>query len=97
MRPCPSIVGGARVVCYTPIDERHIKTDNTVHLVAGHEIAEPQGLVIAQYDGEEFYYLFGCNEAWESQSDTWHETLADAKDQAEFEYKGTLTTWLPAQ
>ena len=97
MRPCPSIVGGARVVCYTPIDERHTKTENTVHLASGHEIPDPKGLAICQYDGEEFFYLFGCNENWESQSDTWHETLDDAKDQAEFEYEGTSPTWIPAQ
>ncbi len=97
MRPCPSIVCGARVVCYTPIDERHVKAENTVHLAAGQEIEDPKGLVICQYDGEDAYYLFGCNEAWESQSDTWHETLDDAKGQAEFEYAGTARTWIPAQ
>ena len=97
MRPCPSIVGGARVVCYTPIDARHVKTEKTVHLDAGQQIEDPKGLAICQYDGDDAYYLFGCNEEWESQSDTWHETLDDAKCQAEFEYAGTSLTWLPAQ
>ena len=97
MRPCPSTVGGARVVCYTPVDERHSKTENTVHLVIGEEVADPKGLVICQYDGDDAYYLFGCNEQWESQSDTWHQTVDEAKDQAEFEYAGTSRTWVPAQ
>lgn len=93
MRPCPSTVGEARVVCYTPLDGRHTKTGHTVHLVAGREIGDPKGLAICQYDGDDSYYLFGCNDQWASQSDTWHETLADAKEQAEFEYAGTSQTW----
>jgi hypothetical protein len=97
MRPCPSIIGGARVVCYTPIDERHIKTENTVHLAGEHKIEAPKGLAICQYEGDDAYYLFGCTEVWESKSDTWHETLDDAKSQAEFEYAGTAHTWIPAQ
>lgn len=97
MRPCPSIVGGARVVCYTPIDERHTKTENTAHLAGGRLINDPKGLAICQYDGEEAFYLFGCDGAWAVHSDTWHQTLADAKDQAEFEYAGTTQTWIPAQ
>ena len=97
MRPCPSIVGGARVVCYTHIDERHIKTEHAVHLTKGREIEDPRGLAICQYDGEDAYFLFGCNEDWDSQCDTWHETLDDAKSQAEFEYAGTVQTWVSAQ
>ncbi len=93
MRPCPSTVGEAQVVCFTPLDERHTKTGNTVHLVAGSAIGEAKGLAICQYDGESAFYLFRCDEEWTSLSDTWHETLAAAKEQAEFEYAGTSRTW----
>jgi len=37
--------------------------------------------------------LFGCDAEWNSLCDTWHETLEDAKEQAEFEYEGTSNTW----
>ena len=97
MRPCPSIVGGARVVCYTPIDQRHVKTGNTVHLTGRDETEGPRGLAICQYDDEDGYYLFSCDQEWQSLSDTWHQALDDAKDQAEFEYKGTSQSWIPAQ
>ena len=32
--------------------------------------------------------IFGCDEGWNAVTDTWHETLEDAKAQAEFEYEG---------
>jgi len=97
MRPCPPIIDEARVVCYTSLDARHRKTRNTVHHAGGNEIEDPKGLAVCQYEGEDAFYLFGCNEDWKSQSDTWHETLDDAKEQAEFEYAGTSQTWVSAR
>ena len=51
------------------------------------------GLAICQYLGETAFYLFGCDEAWQTITDTWHETLEEAQDQAEFEYAGVTATW----
>ena len=34
------------------------------------------------------------DETWQPVTDTWHETLEDAKHQAEFEYEGVASTWL---
>jgi hypothetical protein len=65
--------------------------------MAGEEIGAPTGLAICQYDGEDAYYLFACSENWEVMSDTWHQSLTEAKEQAEFEYTGTASTWNPAQ
>lgn len=91
---CPSEVGGARVICFSPLDERHRCTGNTRHLNHGELIGPAAGLVIAQYEGESAFYLFGCDDAWRTQSDTWHQTLDEAKGQAEFEYEGVSKTWL---
>lgn len=93
MRPVPAIVGGARVVCYTPIDSRHRLTGNAKQIVGGALVGPASGLAICQYEGDTAYYLFGCDAEWNSLSDTWHETLEDAKEQAEFEYEGTSNTW----
>ncbi|MGQ9547059.1 MAG: hypothetical protein ACUVWS_00380, partial [Roseiflexus sp.] len=51
------------------------------------------GLAICQYEGETSCYLFGCDSDWNAVTDTWHETLEDALDQAEFEYEGVSKTW----
>ena len=94
MRECPERIGNARVVCFTRLDERHRRTGRTEHLANGALMGPPAGLAICQYEREPWcYYLFGCDEDWESFSDTWHETIEGAKAQAEHEFEGTLATW----
>jgi len=51
-------------------------------------------LAICQYEGETAYYLFGCDADWNTVTDTWHETLEGALQQAEFEYEGISRTWI---
>lgn len=50
-------------------------------------------MAICQYEGQDDYFLFGCNADWDSVTDTWHQTLEEAKEQAEFEYEGVSETW----
>jgi hypothetical protein len=90
----PSQIGGAKVICYTPIDHRHKFTGSCKQIVVGKLMGPMAGLAICQYDKEDAFYLFGCNSDWNSQTDTWHQTLEEAKNQAEFEYEGTLNTWV---
>ena len=54
------------------------------------------GLMICFNEHEQAYYLYGCDEDWKTVTDTWHTSLADAKDQAEFEYEGVSRTWIEA-
>jgi hypothetical protein len=94
MKKIPKEVGGARVVLYTPIDERHRHTGDCRQIVAGELMGAAAGLAICQHDEEESsFYLFGCDEDWETLTDTWHPTLEEAKEQAEFEYEGVSVTW----
>ena len=93
MKKIPGEIGGARVVRYTPIDERHRHTGNCRQIVAGVSMGAAAGLAICRYAGEGGYYLFGCDEDWVTLTDTWHETLENAKAQAEFEYEGVSATW----
>ncbi|HLK59631.1 MAG TPA: hypothetical protein VKU00_23930 [Chthonomonadaceae bacterium] len=89
----PEKVGGAKVICFTPIDERHRHTGNCKQIVADVLLEVAAGLAICQYEGEDSYYLFGCDAEWNTLSDTWHVTLENAKEQAEFEYAGVSATW----
>lgn len=96
MNSVPEEVGGAKVICFTVIDERHQPTGNCKQIVGG-VLQEPAaGLAICQYEGEECFYLFGCDSAWQTITDTWHETLEDARNQAEFEYRSVSQTWQTA-
>jgi hypothetical protein len=96
MKPCPNIVGGARVICYSPIDKRHRFTGACKQIVHHQLMGAMSGLAICQYEGEEAFYLFGCGSEWRTVTDTWHQTLDEAKSQAEFEYEGVSKTWIDA-
>ena len=89
----PKEIGGAKVILFSPIDERHKHTGNCKQIVSGVLMGAASGLAICQYEGEDSFYLFGCNENWQTISDTWHETFENAKAQAEFEYEGITATW----
>jgi hypothetical protein len=92
----PERIGGAKLICHTLIDERHRFTGNTRQIVAGKLMGPMAGLAICPYDGDEAFYLFGCDPEWNSLTDTWHQSLDEAKDQAEFEYEGAKWTWITA-
>jgi hypothetical protein len=64
-----------------------------LQIVEGDVQGPPAGLAICQHEGKDGYYLFGCNGEWQSVTDTWHQTIEEAKSQAEFEYTGVSTTW----
>jgi hypothetical protein len=94
MNSPPARIDNATLICYTPIDSRHRHTGNCRQIVSRVLQSPAAGLAICQYDNEPCYYLFGCDENWQTKTDTWHQTLEDAKDQAEFEYEGVSATWI---
>jgi hypothetical protein len=85
-------INGAKVILFTPIDERHRLTGNRRQIVAGVLEGPLAGLAICRYDADGCY-LFGCDTSWCSITDTWHQTVEEAMRQAEFEYEGVTTTW----
>jgi hypothetical protein len=78
---------------HTSIDERHRATGKCKQLVGGVIIGPASALAICHYDGEDGFYLFGCDENWNTVTDTLHETVEEAQAQAEFEYEGVSATW----
>jgi hypothetical protein len=93
MDAAPRIIDGAMVICFSLIDERHRPTHACRQIVAGDLQGPAAGLAICKYDGEDCFYLFGCDTEWNAVTDTWHQTLDDAHKQAEFEYEGVSATW----
>lgn len=93
MNAIPREVGDAKVVLYSPIDHRHRHTGNCRQIVDGALMGAAAGLAICKDDEEGAYYLFGCDENWETLTDTWHQSMDEAKRQAEFEYEGVSATW----
>jgi hypothetical protein len=93
MKPVPEFVGTAKVICFTPIDERHRHTGNCKQVVDGQLQGPAAGLLICQYPEDDGFYLFGCDLDWNPTTDTWHQNLEDAKEQGDFEYEGVSETW----
>jgi len=89
----PDIVGGAKLILYVTLENRKA-TGRTEHIHIGKTVEPTVGLAICKYDNENGYYLFGCNSNWDSVTDTWHETIDDAIEQAEWEYEGLSGAWV---
>jgi hypothetical protein len=92
----PPEFGRAKVIWLTPIDSRHRPTGNCRHLVGARLLPPASALAICRYPDDEGYYLCHFDRAWEEITDTWHPTIDEAKEQAEFEYEGVSGTWQEA-
>lgn len=85
---CPEKLGGANVVAYAIVQPENTHLQRTKQIVAGQILGAAVAMVIAQYDGEPNYYVFGIyGDTWTPGSDTWHEELDDAIAQLDWEYK----------
>jgi hypothetical protein len=83
-----------KVIAYTPIDGRHRFTGNTRQVVRGQVAGAMAGLAICRHPGATECYLFGCDGDWQSVTDTWHQSVVEAKEQGEYEYEGVSKTWI---
>jgi hypothetical protein len=89
----PKRLGAAEVILYTTIGSSHRKTYKTSRLIGGKQLGSAAGLAIGRYADEPGYYLFYCDSDWYPMTNTWHDTIEDAKRAAEFEYEGAAQTW----
>jgi hypothetical protein len=82
MNDIPATIGNARVICYAVVNllNNSNAEGNDRKLIAGFAICQPEK--------EPGYYLFSCDANWKEFADTWHESIDDAIDQAEYECNG---------
>jgi hypothetical protein len=90
----PNEIDGANMICYLILESSHIKTHKTSHWVGGQLIKEVYSLAICNYTNDNGFYLYRCNQNWETLADTYHDTIEGAKNQAEFEFTNTIDCWL---
>jgi hypothetical protein len=74
-----------------------IRTINnaTRHMVGGRELPPPAYVEIHPTNGA--FYLFYFTVDGVNQADTWHETVDDAKAQANFEFSIEESDWKPIE
>ena len=85
------------LLCVAEIDDDVRPTGATTHraaeiidgeVVPGDTLGPFAALGITRDNESEGYLLFYFDQDGDEVTDTWHETLEDAKGQAEFEYEG---------
>ncbi len=79
----PTNIGESKVILYSHIDQRHTPTGACKHEIDDILLKNAKWAVITKYDNDSGYYLFFCYET-DHLSDTYHETLEEAKEQAEY-------------
>jgi len=97
MKRPPREIAGAKVLHYAIIDEACKSTGKCKHHVGGHLMGPAAGLAICRYLNDTGYYLYYCGPGWKAGTDTHHETVDQAKRQAEFEYEGVGKKWCAAE
>ena len=71
MEDCPELVGGRKVIMFTKLDKPHTFTGNCKNYIGAERFKRPiNGLAICKIKRENGFYLFGCNDKWESLTDT---------------------------
>lgn len=88
-----NLQGNAKIICYAITDDL-THTHNTSHYIGGVLHGKFKSLVVCQFPNDNGYYLLYFDDKGEEITDTWHETLEDAKDQAEYEYPGITNIWI---
>jgi hypothetical protein len=93
--PSPIVVGhGAeqmKFICYAQLSlSRRVKAGASLAGPAPREICAKAVF----FHPEGGYYLFSCDDEWRVMFDTWHESIADAQHQAEYEHPGISKDWV---
>jgi hypothetical protein len=87
MQP-PRELDGAVVIQWAEVTMDVLATNRTRHVVDG-EAKEPFAqLAIARYPDDDGYYLFYLDAEGDVVTDTYHDSLAGAVEQADYEYIG---------
>jgi hypothetical protein len=75
----------------------HLPTGKTTHYHGGAVLPAPSSLRIAQYPGDSGYYLLYLDAFGEELTDTYHDDLASAMAQAEWEFGAKPSEWAAAK
>ena len=73
--------------------DRHQPTGRTVHRHGTNVLPTPSELRIVQIPGDAGFYLFYCNSEGNELTDTYHETLGGALEQARWEFEVLPDDW----
>lgn len=88
----PRDLDGAAVLTTASVSAARA-TGLTQHFRAGERVNEQiHWLAVGRYEGQPGFYLFYCGEDWTVVTDTFHDTVEGALDQARHEFDGVSFT-----
>jgi hypothetical protein len=82
-----------RVCCRMKLGDSHRPTGKTRHYRGGEECPPPAELRIIQFSDDPGFYLLYYDATGEEITDTYHESIDEAKAQAAFEFEVTPEEW----
>ena len=83
------IVVTAHVLARVVLRASHQSSGKSLHIGA----RRPSELRVVRYEGQDGFFLLYCDESGKEMTDTWHHTLDEAFDQAEFEFSVQRHEW----
>lgn len=75
------------------LNAKHEPTGNTRHFHGREPVPSPRQLLIVQYAGDPGFYLIHLDEGGNELTDTYHDTLEDACEQAAWEFQVEEGDW----
>ena len=78
----PETIDEAKVYFTLIFSEDNSPTGKTRHTVNSEQVSDFYALAICKYENDSGYYLFYCNSEWDAITDTYHDTIERAKEQA---------------
>jgi hypothetical protein len=81
------------LVAHLSLTTQHEPTNRTVHVVEGRSMSTPAQLRVEQLEGDPGFYLLYCTAEGAELSDTYHETIEAAFDQAAWEFGVRPDEW----
>lgn len=82
-----------RVVSWVRLTEAHQPTGATSHRVDGKPVEAAAELRVMQFEGDSGFYLIHLDKNGEELTDTYHETVEQAFEQAHFEFGIARDEW----
>ena len=89
----PPILDSAKVLAYATVDHTVIRIPKDWLYVDGKPLGPVPKLAICQYPISSEHLLFYCDDDWEVLGCAGYDSLADAKERAEREYRGIGSKW----
>lgn len=83
----------SRLLRYVRLGPEHRPTGKTRHYLGTNELPPPTELRIVQYTEDPGYYLLYFNDLGEELTDTYHDSLTEAMEQAEWEFGVRPEEW----